>query len=92
MSAMLGFAMLMCNVFASLFLALVAQGRLDALIARRMFTIINLLAALLVSFDTQYAEIAKFLLSIIGPSVVGAALSLLASFLPLEGELRKRNE
>ena len=85
MSSLLDFSLLMCILFASLFLALVAQKRLDAIVARRMFTIINLLAALLISFDADVAHVAKFVLVVIGPAIIGAVLSVAESALPPGG-------
>lgn len=85
-------ALLVCVLFASLLLMFVSQG-LEAVLARRMFTIINLIVAIFLSFHVDSTHVAKYVLSIVGPWFVNAALLSVRRVTTSSSEtLRKRHE
>ena len=74
--------LLMSVAGASTLLNFVSQERLHVVIARRMFTILNLLMAIVVSFRVDAAHVSRYVLAVLGPTILNALLTTLMSVLP----------
>ena len=84
--------LLMSIAGASTLLTFVSQDRIDEIIARRMFTIMNLLMAVVVSFQVDATHVSRYVLAVLGPMIVNAVLSAATRFMPRdETYVRKRS-
>ena len=72
--------MLMSLAGASTLLNFVSQERIHVVIARRMFTIVNLLMAIVLSFQVDAMLVLRYVLAVLGPMLINALLSALPRF------------
>jgi hypothetical protein len=87
-------ALLISIGIASTFIQFVADGTIDAIISRRFFTIIALLVALGISFHVDPMYSARYVLAVLGPSLVNTAIALVTSLVPVVADdgVRKRRD
>jgi len=84
-------ALLISIGIAATFIQFVADGSIQPVISRRFFTIIALLIALGISFHVDSMYSVRYVLAVLGPSILSALLSLVATFMPTT-DVNKRRE
>lgn len=90
-STALEMTLLMSVAGASTLINFMSQDRLPVVVARRIFTILNLLMAVVVSFSVDVPHVWRYVVAVLGPMFINAVLSALSHYLPRDdGGVQKR--